>query len=369
MATDTGALQTGTSAVPGRWRAWLGQSRSFFGRYVRELLRNKTVLFWSIAFPVGFYLLTITVFVDLAEIPADVQPAVLGSTAISYGTFGAIIVCLNTFGQQLAADFEAGRYRQFRALLSAPTADLAGRMAAGLALSAVAVLSVLAVSVPTGAEFAVRSPVSLLVGVVALLSLGVVWMVVATLVATAVTDERYPGQRRMWLVYGVTIGLTAVATNVSFVVDLPNEGYVAMWFAMAGVIVGAQWRLVSRSRPDSVEGVDWRVVTGAFVAALFALWTSVGDIIANNTEGAVRGAYFFSHFLLLLGLAFLVAGAVLKAERISRRDRLPFYLGGVWMLVLGAFVPYVEVLQYWGYAVFGVAFLVHAVGTYLFTGD
>lgn len=191
MATDSNAFGEGESTGSDRLRSWLGQSRSFYGRYARELLRNKTVLFWSILFPVGFYLLTISVFLNLSEIPSQARPAVLGSTAISYGTFGAIIVCLNTFGQQLAADFEAGRYRQFRALPVAPTADLAGRMAAGLTLAVAAIAAVVAVGVPTGAEFAVREPASLLVGALAVLSLAVVWMVVATLVATVVTDERY----------------------------------------------------------------------------------------------------------------------------------------------------------------------------------
>lgn len=191
MATDThrrGAAVADERSQRGRW---LGQARSFAGRYVRELLRNKTVLFWSIAFPVGFYLLTITVFVDLSQVPADVRPAVLASTAISYGTFGAVIVCLNSFGQQLAADMEAGRYRQFRALPIAPTADLAGRMLAGLGLAAVAFLAVVATGLATGATFAVSGPASLGIGLVAFVGLAVVWMVVATAVAAAITDERY----------------------------------------------------------------------------------------------------------------------------------------------------------------------------------
>lgn len=183
-------------------------------------------------------------------------------------------------------------------------------------------------------------------------------------------DERYPGQRRMWLVYGLAIGLTAIVTNVSFVVDMPDWGYVVLWFAMAGAIIGAQWQLVSRSRPEGAAGgIDWRVIGVAFVAALLALWVAVGDVIGQNTEGAVRGAHFFSHVVLFIGLGFLVAGVVLRAERIRRRDRLPFYFGGLWMLLLAAFVPHVEILQYWGYAVFGVAFLCHSVATYLFTGD
>lgn len=182
-------------------------------------------------------------------------------------------------------------------------------------------------------------------------------------------EERYPGQRTMWLVYGVVIGLTAVVTNVAFAADLPNWGYIALWFVMAGIIVGAQWRLVSRSRPDGVSDIDWRVVAAAFVTALLTLWLSVGDIVGENTANALRGAHFFSHFLLFFGLAFLVAGAALRAERIRKRDRVPFYVGGAWMLALAAVLPHVRVLQLFGYAVFGIAFLCHSVATYLLTGE
>ncbi|MFB6189063.1 MAG: ABC transporter permease [Halapricum sp.] len=191
MATDAFTHGHRDASSSTSRRVWVGQARSFFGRYVRELGRNKTVLFWSLAFPVVFYLLTIAVFVPTEKIPADVLPVVKASTAISYGTFGAVVACLNSFGQQLAADFEAGRYRQFRALPIHPTADAAGRMAAGLVLSAASFLVVVVVSVLTGAEYAIRSPVSPVVAVLAFLSFAVVWMVVAMVLVSAVNDERY----------------------------------------------------------------------------------------------------------------------------------------------------------------------------------
>lgn len=183
-------------------------------------------------------------------------------------------------------------------------------------------------------------------------------------------DERYPGQRRMWLVYGITIGLAAIATNASFIIGLPDPAYVVLWFSMAALLVGAQWQLVSRSGSRRVSGgVNWRVIGVGFVAAILALWSTVGELISQHTVGALRGAHFFSHVILFMGLGFLVAGAALRAERVRRRDRLPFYVGGAWMLVLGSIFPYVDPLQYWGYAAFGVAFLIHAVGTFLLTSE
>lgn len=181
-----------TGGVTGR-RLWLGQVTSFAERSVRELFRNRTVLFWSVAFPVGFYLLTITVFVDTSTIPDAVLPYVKAGTAVSYGMFGAIIASLNAFGQQLAADIEDGRYRLYRSLPVAPGADLAGRMVAGLALSFVALLAAGVAAVLTGGAFAIRSVISLPVVVLAVVTFAVFWMAVAVLVAALVRDARYAG--------------------------------------------------------------------------------------------------------------------------------------------------------------------------------
>lgn len=188
MATDT---QTNARANRTGRRQWLSQARAFTDRYARELFRNRTVLFWSVAFPVGFYLLTITIFIDTSSIPAGVLPEVKASIAAGYGMFGAIVASLNSFGQQLAADFEADRYQQFRSLPLAPTADLAGRMVAGLGLSVTALVAAVVVAIGTGAEFALRSAASPVVILVAVITFAVVWMVVALLVSTVVRDTRY----------------------------------------------------------------------------------------------------------------------------------------------------------------------------------
>lgn len=172
-------------------RRWLKQCRAFAERSALELFRSKTVLFWAIAFPAGFYLLTIAVFIPTSEVPGEVLPYVKAGTAVTYGTFGAIIAGLNAFGQQFAMDFEDDRYGLYRSLPVEPMADLVGRMAAGVALALVAVVAVMGVAVLTGAAYDLRSVASLPTVLLAIVALAVVWMVVAVLVTTAVRDTRY----------------------------------------------------------------------------------------------------------------------------------------------------------------------------------
>ncbi|SDR28512.1 ABC transporter permease [Natronobacterium texcoconense] len=206
MTPDVAHSPTPTSARGVTLERWIAQTRAFVARYARELFRDKGVLFWTLGFPVGFYLLTITVFVP-EGVPAEIEPYVLGVVAISYGMFGAIIASLNSFSEQLGADIEADRYVQFRALPLSPTADLAGRMIAGTVLSLVALAAVLPVGVATGARFELQTIGSPLVVLVAVAAFAVVWMAVAVLVSVAVRNSRYASI--------ITVSLALVAFMLS----------------------------------------------------------------------------------------------------------------------------------------------------------
>jgi ABC-2 type transport system permease protein len=188
MATQTesayDAPQTGADV-------WLAQIRAFAVSTLREFLRNKAAVFWSVAFPAGFYLLTIALFIDTSTIPAEQVGFVKGVTALGFGMFGALVVCLNAFAGRLVDDLDDGRYEQFRAFPVAPTADLLGRMFAGALFAVVSFGVVIGVSVLTGAEYALRAPWSPLVIAVAFLAFAAVWMVVAVFLAVAVPDAKY----------------------------------------------------------------------------------------------------------------------------------------------------------------------------------
>lgn len=187
MATKTTAESTRndteTPRTPG---AWANQVRAFAERSLREVARNRIMLFWVIGFPPGMYLLYIVVMGSGAYPPAQ-----QASFALGIGMLGAIFASLFVFGKQLATDIEDQRYAVFRALPIRPSADLTGRMLVGLTLASAAFLSTVAVAALTGASFGLRGVASVPVVLAAGVLSCVCWMVVALPIVAVADSERY----------------------------------------------------------------------------------------------------------------------------------------------------------------------------------
>lgn len=137
-------------------RVWLAQCRAFAQRYFREMLRSKVGIFWSFAFPVIWYGLTIYLNA-MPAVPAGEESTLKAILGISFGIFGAFTVTLVGFTGHLAVDIDRKRYRKFRSLPIAPSADLAGRFVAGAALGSGAWLLTVAVAALDGAMFRVAT--------------------------------------------------------------------------------------------------------------------------------------------------------------------------------------------------------------------
>lgn len=179
-------------------------------------------------------------------------------------------------------------------------------------------------------------------------------------------EERYPGQRRLWLVHGVVVGAAGVLTNVLFVRPWPQYVYILVWLAVFVLVGYTQWQTTARAGAD-VRDPDpkpsWTVVFGTLVAGLLVIATVVEPVLAD-VESVLRGAFFFSLAFTVLGMGYLLAGTILRAYRIRAIDRYPFYVNGAWILLFAAAMPFVEWLQYVGYAAFGILFCLHGAGTY-----
>lgn len=204
----------------GPLRAWVIQTSAFSERYIRVTARDRIGLFWSFVFPVIWYALTvhlnITPGMDAGR-PSDVR-AVLG---ISFGVFGAFTVALVGFAGHLSVDLDAKRYRKFRSLPLAPSADLAGRFVSGSALGVVSFALVLLVATADGATYRLSSSTSVLVVLASVVSFCVVAMVVGLLATLAIPDPRHAttvGTGVLIVVFLVT-GYNGLAASV-----FPGDG-------------------------------------------------------------------------------------------------------------------------------------------------
>ncbi len=131
---------------------WIAQCRAFAQRYFREMLRSKVGVFWSFAFPVIWYGLTVYLNA-IPTIPASEESTLKAILGISFGIFGAFTVTLVGFTGHLAVDIHEKRYRKFRSLPIKPSADLAGRFVGGAALGGGAWLLTVGVAAIDGAAY------------------------------------------------------------------------------------------------------------------------------------------------------------------------------------------------------------------------
>jgi hypothetical protein len=179
-------------------------------------------------------------------------------------------------------------------------------------------------------------------------------------------QERYGSELRVWLVYAVLVGLASLGSQAVVTLELPPWGHWLSWGAFIGA--GVVYQTVALG--DDYGGGDstTRPGLGLQYGAVLAYAVVVLAVVAPlfpGTSAALTSSVVFAIAVGAVGTAYVLAGNLLTAYRIRRRDRVAFYVGGVWMLALAVLLPRVAFLQRWGYAVFGVAFAVHAVSSYL----
>ncbi|OAQ54041.1 hypothetical protein HTG_00505 [Natrinema mahii] len=184
MSQETVTEETLDSPTTGSASVWADQVRAFAGRNLREIAHSWTLLSIALGFGPFLYLVYLMAW---DSVPAPMR----ASLAVGLGTFGSMLVCLYVFGNQLVVDIEASRYELYRAMPVRPSADLVGRMIAGLTISCVAFLSTLLAGGLTGASFGIRGPESVPIVVAAFALSCLLWMVVAVPIVIAANNERY----------------------------------------------------------------------------------------------------------------------------------------------------------------------------------
>ena len=128
-------------------------------------------------------------------------------------------------------------------------------------------------------------------------------------------DERYEGATTLWLLFGLAVPVAAALSQYVVLERLPQWYHTLIWLGVLG--------------------------------------------------GGAESALVLSIIVVMIGAAYGVLGASLRAYFVRRRDRRVFYVGTLWMVALGVAIPRHATLETWEFAAFGASYFVYAMAAYL----
>ena len=129
----------------------MSQIAAAFSKTIKEFLRERAVLFWTIAWPIVWVLIGSFVFVSSA--PKEIVPYLRGSTTISMLVFALMIAGIANLPANIAADRENGLLAKLMSMPISPRKDFVGRILGLAAFSCLAAALVIAVGLACGARF------------------------------------------------------------------------------------------------------------------------------------------------------------------------------------------------------------------------
>ena len=137
---------------------------------IKEFLRQKTILFWTIAWPILWVL--IGSFSYTENVPSELVSYTRGAIAISMSVFALMTAGMANLPGNIAQDRERGLLSKLMSMPINPWKDFVGRIIALLAFSSLAAILVTLVGYGCGARFS-YSPTGLLqsIGFLLLISL------------------------------------------------------------------------------------------------------------------------------------------------------------------------------------------------------
>jgi ABC-2 type transport system permease protein len=129
----------------------MGQITATLNKTMKEFLRQKTVLFWTIVWPILWVL--IGSFSFTGDAPADVISYTRGAIAISMMVFALMTAGMANLPGNIAQDRERGLLTKLMSMPINPLRDFVGRISALLAFSSLSAISVVIVGYACGARF------------------------------------------------------------------------------------------------------------------------------------------------------------------------------------------------------------------------
>jgi peptidoglycan/LPS O-acetylase OafA/YrhL len=179
--------------------------------------------------------------------------------------------------------------------------------------------------------------------------------------------ERYDGATSVWLLFGLAVPVAAALSQYVHLEELPQLYHTGIWFAVLGGGAALYFAVVEDGpRPDwSAPGKPNLVVQFAVVYLAAVPLQAIVFAYTDDVGYAAESTLVLAVIVVMLGVAYGVFGASLRAFYVRRRDRWVFYVGTLWMVALGVAIPYTPFLETWAYAVYGGSYFVYAMAAYL----
>ena len=118
----------------------MSQVTATFTKSIKELLRTKPVLFWTLAWPTIWVL--IGSFSFTGDAPPEIRPQIRAAVTIPMGVFALMIAGMANVPGTIAEDRERGLLAKLMSMPFKPWKDFVGRFLALLALSCIALVLV-----------------------------------------------------------------------------------------------------------------------------------------------------------------------------------------------------------------------------------
>ena len=134
----------------------MGQISATLVKTIREFLRQKTVLFWTIVWPILWVLIGSFSFTGNA--PPEIVSLTRCSVAISMMVFALMTAGMANLPGNIAQDRERGLLTKLMSMPISPWRDFVGRIIALLAFSCLSAISVVSVGYACGARFSYTLP-------------------------------------------------------------------------------------------------------------------------------------------------------------------------------------------------------------------
>lgn len=129
----------------------MGQIAATLIKTIMEFLRQKSVLFWTIVWPILWVLIGSFSFTGNA--PAEIVSYTRGAIAVSMMVFALMTAGMANLPGNIAQDRERGLLTKLMSMPISPWRDFVGRIIALLAFSSLSAISVVAVGYVCGARF------------------------------------------------------------------------------------------------------------------------------------------------------------------------------------------------------------------------